>query len=99
MAKVTVNSGICGFTTSITANSEDMQHAALRFETACPVASGMIKAVEVACGLASRRTRASILRATDKPGPKGDGAGKWSTRTSADSTAAPRGCARRNDSR
>ena len=93
MARVTVNSGICGFNTSITAKSEDMQHAALRIETACPnlkpleaasleidaylecfskigvssafefvrghckhpacpVASGMIKAVEVACGLA-----------------------------------------------
>jgi hypothetical protein len=93
MAKVTVDSGICGFRTVIDLRSEDMQHASVRIETdcpnlkpleaqpfevdgyvecfsklgestvfeklrphcrhpGCPVPSGIIKGIEVACGLA-----------------------------------------------
>lgn len=36
MAKVIVESGICGFSTTITAVSEDMQHVDLEFECTCP---------------------------------------------------------------
>lgn len=96
MAKVTVDAGVCGFKTVIFTNSEDMQHATVRLETACPnlkpmaeapfevdafeecfsrigessvfetarnycrhpgcpVPSGIIKGIEVACGLALPR--------------------------------------------
>ncbi len=36
MAKVVVDSGICGFSTTITAVSEDMQHVDLAFSCTCP---------------------------------------------------------------
>ena len=93
MTKVKIDAGICGFTTSVIAQSEDMQIAKLTIRTscpnykplekelvevdgyiecfgklgegeiyatckkycphpACPVPSGIVKAVEVACGLA-----------------------------------------------
>jgi hypothetical protein len=93
MANVIVNAGVCGFVTTIEANSEDSQMAQLKITSncpnykaleneltevdayeecfaklgdgeiykicakyckhaACPVPSGIIKAVEVACGLA-----------------------------------------------
>ena len=90
---VTINAGVCGFTTTVTADSEEMFKATLKIETncpniakmaeelteinpfeeigpkgeksnirksfethgkhgACPVPSGMVKALEVAAGLA-----------------------------------------------
>lgn len=93
VTKVKINAGICGFTTMVTAESEDMQMVNLTIRTgcpnykpleselvevdgfteclgklgegeiyetckkycphpACPVPSGIVKAVEVACGLA-----------------------------------------------
>lgn len=93
MAKVTVDSGICGFRSVADVRSEDMQHAVITLKTdcpdlkpleaesfevdafvecfskvgesavyewlrprcrhpGCPVPSGIIKGVEVACGLA-----------------------------------------------
>lgn len=93
MATVIVNSGICGFKTTITATSDDMQNTEIVIKTdcpnikpledelkeadgfeecfsklgdspiyrlaknyckhaSCPVPSAIIKAVEVACGLA-----------------------------------------------
>lgn len=93
MAQVKINSGICGFATTVVAESEDMQTTVLKitsecpnykplemelteadgfvecfakvgegkiYETcrkyckhaACPVPSGIIKAIEVACRLA-----------------------------------------------
>lgn len=36
MAKVVVESGICGFSTTIIAVSEDMQNVDLEFECTCP---------------------------------------------------------------
>jgi len=36
MAKVVVDSGICGFSTTITAVSEDMQFVDIEFESTCP---------------------------------------------------------------
>jgi len=97
MVEVKINAGICGFITTIYAESEDLQMATLSIKTdcpnykvlednpievdgfvecfsklgegglyslcktycphaACPVAAGMIKAVEVACGLALPKT-------------------------------------------
>lgn len=49
MAKVTVDSGICGFRTVIQAASEDMQHVELEFECTCPhvnEAKGELKRVD-----------------------------------------------------
>jgi hypothetical protein len=36
MATVTVQAGVCGFETTITAKSEDGQNVALSYETTCP---------------------------------------------------------------
>ena len=36
MIKTEINAGVCGFTTSIKADSEDMQHATLTIESGCP---------------------------------------------------------------
>ncbi len=36
MAKVTVDAGICGFTTEIHTESEDGQNVAIEFESQCP---------------------------------------------------------------
>ena len=36
MAKVNLQSGICGFCTNITATSEDGQHVSISYETNCP---------------------------------------------------------------
>ena len=36
MAKVTVDAGICGFSTSIFVSSEDKQTASVRIQTTCP---------------------------------------------------------------
>ncbi len=36
MAKVTVDAGICGFSTSIFVSSEDKRTASIRMETTCP---------------------------------------------------------------
>jgi hypothetical protein len=52
MARVRVDAGICGFSTEIIAESEDMNTVRLRFESACPLYSGFLKAIEVAAGLA-----------------------------------------------
>ena len=93
MAKVCIHAGICGFTTTVKATSEDKQHAQLEILSdcpnfnqlkkeltqadafaecfgkpgegqvhqafrkycphgACPVSYGVIKAIEIACGLA-----------------------------------------------
>jgi hypothetical protein len=93
MTKATIEAGICGFTVVAKVSAEDMQHATIRLETACPnlkpledkplemdayaecfgkigdssvyaylrdhcrhpgcpVAAGILKAVEVECGLA-----------------------------------------------
>jgi hypothetical protein len=96
MVEVKVNAGVCGFITTIKADSEDMQNANIEIETdcpnlkplekeikeadsyaecftklgesktfetckkyckhpACPVPTGILKAVEAACGLALPR--------------------------------------------
>lgn len=39
MARVTVDAGICGFTTTITTTSEDRQHVRISYETGCPHAA------------------------------------------------------------
>ena len=39
MARVIVNSGVCGFSTTITTTSEDRQNVAIAYETQCPHAA------------------------------------------------------------
>jgi hypothetical protein len=36
MARVVVEAGICGFTTTITTTTEDRQHVTISYETDCP---------------------------------------------------------------
>ena len=39
MARVIVDSGVCGFSTTITTTSEDRQNVAIAYETQCPHAA------------------------------------------------------------
>jgi hypothetical protein len=39
MARIVVEAGICGFTTTITATSADRQHVTISYETDCPHAA------------------------------------------------------------
>jgi len=39
MARVVVEAGICGFTTTITTTTEDKQHVTISYETDCPNAA------------------------------------------------------------
>ena len=50
MAKVTVNPGVCGFKTVISANSEDMQNAILEITTECPYIKAMGEELKVVDG-------------------------------------------------
>jgi len=57
MAQVTVDAGICGFTTRIQTVSADMQTVQFSYESdcphvTCPLYYGFLKAVEVAAGMA-----------------------------------------------
>jgi hypothetical protein len=36
MARVIIDSGVCGFSTTITTSSEDRQNVAISYETECP---------------------------------------------------------------
>ncbi|MBN1836266.1 MAG: hypothetical protein JW820_10475 [Spirochaetales bacterium] len=39
MPRITIDSGICGFSTTITTTSEDRQHVRIAYETECPHAA------------------------------------------------------------
>lgn len=43
MTKVTINSGVCGFVTSVQAASEDQMEVKLTVESACPSIAAMFK--------------------------------------------------------
>lgn len=48
MTRVTIEPGACGFTTTISASSEDAQHVRLNVESACPNLAGLRgRAIEV----------------------------------------------------
>jgi hypothetical protein len=41
MTKVTIEPGVCGFTTTVTATTEDGQHVRLGVESTCPNLAGL----------------------------------------------------------
>ena len=45
MAKVTINSGVCGFVTKVEATSEDGMEVVLTIESGCPAVDGMLAAL------------------------------------------------------